>query len=171
MRALCGLFLALVFALPIGCRVSGDYLLRKTSAELGVAQSSCRATMTRPNDGSGNFGWDAVCDGRKYACEQKCFGRAGCTTNCKETRSSEAHTLTKVVVDRLALETGCPKKQIEIVSQSEWKRGSETAYRMKACGKMFVCTTAAGRTDCKAALVQAPAESPPEVPARTPTKE
>jgi hypothetical protein len=101
--------------------------------------------------------WTASGCGREFACTYWVPGSNGLPPerkDCKETPSSEARTFRRVVVDRLALETGCAPEQIAIVSQSEWSRGTETAYRMSACGKPYVCTTAAGRTDCKGALAQ-----------------
>jgi hypothetical protein len=73
-------------------------------------------------------------------------------TDCRETAGSESQTLGRVVVDRLSIETGCPPEKIAVVNQASWSRGTETAYRMTACGKPYVCTTSAKGTDCKAAL-------------------
>ncbi len=74
------------------------------------------------------------------------------TGDCEETEESEARLIHRIAKDRLALETGCAVDKISDVGQANYTRGTETAYRMQACGKDYVCTTAAGRTDCKAAL-------------------
>jgi hypothetical protein len=80
-------------------------------------------------------------------------------TECKETDESHHRTIKKIVTDRLALETNCPKERVTIEKEMDWRRGSEEAFRMRACGRPFVCTTADGRTDCKAALDAEPAKS------------
>lgn len=85
--------------------------------------------------------------GRQSSCDYE-----GNLLVCEETADSKHRTLKKVVVDRLALETNCPAPGIHVDSESSWSRGDEHAYRMTACGAAYVCTTAAGRTDCKAAL-------------------
>jgi hypothetical protein len=60
-----------------------------------------------------------------------------------------------LVVDRLALETGCAVRDIKVVSQASWVNAQERAYRLQACGKVYVCNAAPGRsTACKAALGQ-----------------
>lgn len=72
--------------------------------------------------------------------------------DCDETPASAARTELRVATDRLQLETNCPVEQVKLIRQAEWRRGSETAYRFDACGRTYVCTAAAGRTDCKPAL-------------------
>jgi hypothetical protein len=77
---------------------------------------------------------------------------------CQETPDSSARTEQKVVVDRLALETACPREQIQVVERANWSRGGEAAFRMWACGVFYACTTAPGRTECK----PLPVVSPPQ---------
>lgn len=77
------------------------------------------------------------------------------TAECEETEESKDLTAMTIAKDRLGLETGCDK--ISLVGQAAWIRGTERAYGFDACGKRYTCTTASGRTDCKAALGQAPA--------------
>jgi hypothetical protein len=99
-------------------------------------------------------GWDSswlascTADQRQYACSMDGHGNV----TCQETQRSHAKILVEIVTDRLALETGCDKNRIRIVNKTEWVRGSEEAYRLEACGSLYVCTTAAGRTDCKSAM-------------------
>lgn len=100
---------------------------------------------------------------RDFACAlpSESPARASAEAKCEETAESEQRTLTKVVIDRLTLETGCSSEKIRVEGQSQWVRGTEHAFRLAACGAGYVCTTAAGRTDCKKALsaeagVQAP---------------
>ncbi len=80
---------------------------------------------------------------------------------CEEFSGSIERTSRKVAVDRLAVETSCPAKDIQIGEATAWIRGSERAYRLSACGKAYVCTTASGRTDCKGALAEE-APAPPQ---------
>jgi hypothetical protein len=102
--------------------------------------------------------WTAVGCGREWACRSwlesygASYGRSH--EECTETQASNAETLRQVVLDRLALETSCPAEQVSITKEADWSRGGEKAYRMTACGKAYVCTTAAGRTDCKPALAE-----------------
>jgi hypothetical protein len=101
---------------------------------------------------AGVSSWTAEGCERRFECVRREDGRD--RASCSETPDSEEKTSRRVVVDRLSLETECPAEQIGIVSQAAWVRGTETAYRMLACGKSYVCTTAAGRTDCKPALAE-----------------
>ncbi len=71
---------------------------------------------------------------------------------CIETTASLARGAGASVVEYLELETGCPASSIVVVAAT---KGSAPAYRLAGCGKAYVCTTAAGRTECKAALDQA----------------
>lgn len=85
-------------------------------------------------------------------CEREWHCGLSAMPTCTETAASEARTILTVATDRLQLETNCPADRIRLVRQADWKRGTETAYRFEACGKHYVCTAAAGRTDCKPAL-------------------
>lgn len=53
---------------------------------------------------------------------------------------------------RASLESGCDSPGVTIVSKPDVRRDAERSYRLEACGAQYVCTSAPGRTDCKAAL-------------------
>jgi hypothetical protein len=90
--------------------------------------------------------------GRSYVCEYPSWSKVA---RCTETGASQARSTRHLVVDRLALDTGCPPEQIAVVRESAWNRGGEQAYRMTACGKAYVCASAPGQvTSCKAALAE-----------------
>jgi hypothetical protein len=129
---------------------------RLPDAFLSAAESVAEATGCSKLDarstrhGEAQILSTSLCD-RDFVCE---FGRRN-NAECHEV--SVERTMRKVVLDRLGLETGCPTENIEFANQAAWVRGTEHAYRLTACGKAYVCTTASGRTDCKAALAaQAP---------------
>ncbi len=99
--------------------------------------------------------WTATGCGREWRCELHVGSATSGSVSrqaCTETAASNAETLRQVVLDRLSLETGCAPELVAVTKEADWSRGGEKAYRMTACGKAYVCTTAAGRTDCKAAL-------------------
>lgn len=160
---------AVVVALSSGCfsREAIDRSLQlQTEFEVGCSADRVEISDYRGGmAGSHPTRWRAVACGREYRCayyaNAEHSGMAA-RTECEETGRSKQATYQKIVVDRLALETGCPKDQVEIQSQADWSRDTETAFRLSACGKPYVCTTAKGRTDCKAALAS---ESPPAAPA------
>jgi hypothetical protein len=117
-----------------------------SAAESVAASTGCSMLDARSTrQGEAQVLSTSLCD-RDFVCE---FGRRN-NAECHEV--SVEKTMRKVVLDRLALETGCPTENIEFASQAAWVRGTEHAYRLTACGKSYVCTTASGRTDCKAAL-------------------
>lgn len=133
-------------------RLPDGFLAVATSV---AAITGCPSSDARPHTvgeinraGVGVF-TASICD-RDFTCTTS--GRVNLEAECSETKQSVETTNQKVVVDRLQLETGCDRKEIRIVSDADWGRGTERAYRMTACGTPFVCTTAPGRTDCKAAL-------------------
>lgn len=74
---------------------------------------------------------------------------------CKETERSKE---LQVAIDRLALETSCDRKSISVISQAEWRAGTETAFRLGACSSEYICTVAAGRVNCKPAMASVPAQ-------------
>jgi len=109
--------------------------------------------------------WDTEsCDGpqRQYRCKGRIRDFGLFDVSCIEKQASRQEVKADVVLDRLHLETGCPKSEIKIVAASKWRSGTEQSYRMNACGRSYVCTTAAGHTDCK------PAEGPISAPASQP---
>jgi len=98
--------------------------------------------------------WTATGCDREWSCR---FNHSAYLTQysvCEETPASKETITRKVVVDRLALETMCPANRIAVTSQSEWRTGTETAYRLTACDQPYICVAAAGRVDCKKALSQ-----------------
>lgn len=112
--------------------------------------------------------WRAIGCERAFRCSMwvPAAGSGGTSrVECNEDQESEELTLTKVVIDRLSLESGCPAERITIERAGDWRRGSERAYRLRACGQSYVCTTAAGRTDCERAAEGSPvAPTPPAAP-------
>lgn len=140
-----------------------------------VAQiTGCDALDTRVFGlGGGSFaanncGRDFVCEGEMDSVRRE---MTMIDAHCREDAASAARTARKeeeaedriaqkVATDRLRLETECPVEKINLVSKAEWTRGTERAYGFSACGKRFTCTTAAGRTDCKAGLEAAEAPAP-----------
>jgi hypothetical protein len=73
-------------------------------------------------------------------------------TKCEETSASKEGIYRQVILDRLQLETGCAAEKISIISSSKWRSGTEQSYRLNACGKIYTCTHATGRTNCAHAL-------------------
>jgi len=142
-----------------GCLTREDIVKRATlatSLQVGCPESSLEVGL----DGW-PYGWTASGCKRAWSCTTPHDNPgAPSQTTCTETQESRAETETDVVVDRLALETGCDRKAVKVVSQAAWSRAGEKAYRLDACGRPYVCTTAPGRTDCKAALAAPPAAAP-----------
>lgn len=136
------------------------------AADLGT-QTGCLEEpviwVIKEKERMGYAAFGATICGRQFACASAVSPANDVTeqTRCTETKESSERTLRKVAADRLALETGCPEKDIRVDEASAWTRGTERAFRMTACGGQYICTTAAGRTDCKAALV-----APPPAPAQ-----
>lgn len=89
------------------------------------------------------------CD-REFDCWVKGYGRVW-NADCTEANASKSSMSERVVVDRLSLETDCPREQIRVTKRADWSRGDEKAFRLTACGLPYVCTTAPGRTDCEPA--------------------
>ena len=101
-----------------------------------------------PGDTRPMLHWRADGCGRQYDCSGNRMA-----TECAETASSEEQSLESLVVDRLALETGCAAANISVVSRASWTTGRERAYRLTACGRAYVCNAAPGLpATCKAAL-------------------
>lgn len=75
--------------------------------------------------------------GREFACSRE---------RCEESAESVDRTARKSAIDRLALETNCPMEKIQLQKQLG------NIYRLGACGKDYVCTTASGRLECRLAL-------------------
>lgn len=149
-------------ALLAGCitvAADGPALRARSAPTIGCDPGKVTIANLKQN-ASGGLVWSASGCNREAVCasEAKNFtwGKTGAGTRCEETSSSTEGMSRQVVQDRLALETGCPAARVSILTSSEWTRGGERSYRMEACAKFYVCTTAPGRTDCKLALDQAP---------------
>lgn len=151
--------LLVLLAVSAGCvtsTVAPDRLRIATSEKVDCPATGLTIDQRRDRDlGFGVFVPDfyrAVGCDREWLC-----GFHTAPTNayvCEESGRSREETMRQIVLDRLALETSCPRAKIEVLSKTEWRVGTETAYRLSACDRAFVCTTAAGRVDCKAALGQ-----------------
>lgn len=107
--------------------------------------------------------WLAIACGRYYMCGASmaeiemhvAVHRTPATNDvmvCEETPESKERTRRAIVIDQVSLETDCPPGDIKITRKSKWRRGTEQAYRLEACGSTHVCTIAAGRASCKKLL-------------------
>lgn len=150
------LALLLLFLLPSCTAMVTKKVHEKTSIALGCSLDETKIGELRKDEWGNLSSWPADCRGRSFHCVRGDSGNEydPLRAICEETAASKEVTTQKIVLDRLALETGCPAEKIKIDDKAGWSRGTETAYRMEACGKWYVCTTAAGRTDCKEALAQ-----------------
>jgi len=138
-----------------------EFAAQSVAAQTGCPTAQTRLLRSRQEQFSVILAWN--CD-RSFECvpvtdsvkrELTIVG-----AKCDETPESAERTAIKISVDRLALETGCPAKNIQVGEAMNWTRGTERAFRLTACGSAYVCTTAAGRTDCKAALSVQPVPPP-----------
>jgi hypothetical protein len=123
----------------------------ETAIDIVAQQTKCAKDGAEVDTGSRIWSVN-LCD-RQFLCRSS--SQAAFPDACSETPESTERTAQKISADRLALETSCPSASIHLVETAAWTRGDERAYRFTACGKPYVCTTAAGRTDCKAALASA----------------
>lgn len=161
--------LALPFAIATACvSVSETQIVESMRLNTSI-QTRCPesqiAVRCPGGECYGQLSWAASACGRQYTCAMTGSTSPTLAASCRESAASEQRSLMNVVIDRLALESGCPKSDIQVVQAAEWQRGSERAYRLRACGHFFICTTAAGRTDCKQAMSQSPAARPLTGPA------
>lgn len=151
-------FVAGLAVLLSGCVTLSPEKLAGWQREQSALQLHCTWSDTKVSEAGTWEPWIASCEGRSYICRAVTVGLStayeSTKVTCEETEASKAAVHRQVVTDRLALETSCPTSKIEITREADWSRGGEKAYRMTACGKPYVCTTAAGRTDCKAALAE-----------------
>ena len=158
--------LVALLAVPVGgChQMIMEQIRRDTSERVRCPEARLQVSNYRTGAaGLSPSTWNAAGCDRRWSCELYATAAGSGLPDrmtCSEDEASRQMTIRKVAVDRLALESGCPKEAIRILAESEWSRGGEQAFRMGACGRVYVCTTAAGRTDCKAALPQAPAAPP-----------
>lgn len=148
MRGVCLLF---IVAGSTGCAASFHSMIAKRASDMsGCASSEFHvqgaALVGAPSTASG-------C-GRKFDCVVNMSGwgaYARYDAECKESAGSASRAAENTAIDRLALETDCPRDEIAVLKEADWSRGGERAYRMRACGKAYVCTTGPGRTDCEPA--------------------
>lgn len=117
----------------------------KASGLTGCAASDAKVSCSECNRAMGVYYHDPECTVALCMRELTCTG-----STCEETpRSKEL----QVALDRLVLETTCERGTIALVSQAEWRVGTETAFRLRACNSVdYVCTVAAGRAACSTAL-------------------
>lgn len=149
----------LLLVATVGCvtsKVTPDHL--KTATAEKVECQATGLTIDQREDKDLGFGISVPKFYRAIGCEREwtCGFRLAPVNAyvCDETPRSREETTRKIVIDRLGLETSCPKARIEFLNKTEWRVGTETAYRLSACDRNYVCTAAAGRVDCKAALGQ-----------------
>jgi hypothetical protein len=90
----------------------------------------------------------SVCD-REFSCDVTRIDGHFTTAACAEV--SVEQTALKIAMAQLELETGCSTAKIRVAGAS-LVRGTERKFRFSACEKGYVCTTASGRAECKAAL-------------------
>lgn len=122
-------------------------LRRNTALETGCPED--KVSLPRPPSVMGFAGsWYAVACDRVYDCRLLTDN----STRCTETPDSKAVTIQRVVIDRLSLETACPKDKIRVDKGADWSHGGEEAFRLEACGGWYVCAAPAGKVECKAAL-------------------
>ncbi len=123
----------------------------------GCSASEARITMVEEPERSHMGTYSATLCGRSFRCLLSMTRRGEfdlTESKCDETAVESGVGVSesnRTVIGRLALETGCGTDEVEIVG-APVTTGAERAIRLVACGKPYVCTTAAGRTNCKAAL-------------------
>lgn len=66
-----------------------------------------------------------------------------------ETETSRARTEARACADRLSLQAKCDKKLIVLITRTDFKVGTEQAFRFRACSKEYICTMNAGHIECK----------------------
>jgi len=145
------LFLSVV--LLSGCAAARAKYLRVIEKKSPIA---VRCPEAKISDVDRNT-WKTTGCGREWSCHSE-NATIGFIIDwdvfCDETGTSKESVNKKAVIDQLSLETNCPKDKIKIDRESEWVRGTERSYRLSACGEVYVCTSASGRIECKAALVR-----------------
>lgn len=159
--AVCLAISFLVLFVFVGCTKYGSPHNARIAQTRGSPAWRCASPplVECPHPDKKCTGWDsrwiAACsaDGRVY----KCWfpeNRRGEEVDCEETAESYERTITRIAIDRLALETGCAKEKIKILSRTQWTRGMEQAYRMNACGRIFICTSSPRGTNCKLSAIE-----------------
>lgn len=118
-----------------------------------VAVTKCEeglSSKTKVEDGSFLI---VHCE-RELACVESLYvaERDSLHFRCAETPASFERLQQRAVRERLSLETGCPVASISVEARSTLERGMESAYRLLACSKRYVCSSSPRGFDCKAAL-------------------
>jgi len=110
----------------------------------------------KPECGRWDRSWIATCpaDGRMYDCG---YG-SNSITECTESKESRAKVRMSILIDRLAIQTGCSPQEISLVAESAWSTAGETAYRMLACGSYYMCTIGRGVSCLITPLSTAPSD-------------
>ncbi len=122
-------------------------LVAATAPEVDCPAERLRVSERQePEDLRPVLHWTARGCGREWACS----GNRAVVT-CRESEQSRAVSLRQLVVERVALESGCAADQVAVERESEWSRGGDRAYRLAACGKAWICTTSTRGTDCRRA--------------------
>jgi hypothetical protein len=110
--------------------------------------------------------WSARACGRDYRCRVAnatvIGGTAYSRQECAETEGSKERTTRSVVLERLEFESGCSRQHLRVEAESDWSVGGQRSYRLKGCGRYWVCTSAPGKVDCKTA--EPPASAPTSAP-------
>lgn len=90
--------------------------------------------------------WEASGCGRRAQCDTE-GGTWVCRQVAAEVVAPAAPPASLLVVERLAVETGCPAASIAVTA------ASAGAHRLTACGKAYVCfVDLVAHVDCKRAL-------------------
>lgn len=142
--------IAVVALLFCACVTTSARYQRAVAEKTGCPADQIAVTED-PLPGLGNASPASGC-GREFSCVTRGLGSYTPWAECTETEESRQRTSEAVVKERLSIETGCPAADIKVDRVSDWKVGAEQTYRLVACGKPFVCTLAAARTECHAAL-------------------
>jgi hypothetical protein len=87
---------------------------------------------------------------RSWNCSASRYGGV----RCRLTRGARLRVLRRVLADRLAVESGCPAARIRMVAQSRFSGRGERLYRMRACGRFYVCTVFRRTVRCRLAAGQ-----------------
>jgi len=157
------------FPIPLGFGTLGPRWMRHDEGYAGLTKTLALITrcpsgptmirVLKPKDRGDSATFNALYCGRDFTCVSEVNSALEVTdrTECEETKESVERATISDAISKLALETACPRIDIKIVDSVNTLRGTERSFRLTACGRAYVCDTADGRTDCRAALAD---ESP-----------
>jgi hypothetical protein len=141
-------------------RLPDGFLSVATSAAnaAGCAVGEARVTTIQEVDHWGRGKFTANVCGHDYSCETnfKEFGEAPCEeSDASKTRSAS-----------FSRESGLSSKRAAARSPGRRSAGgrAEHIFSFDACGKRYICSAAAGRSDCKLALAQPEVAPQPTAP-------